>query len=38
MKNSLMEQNSQIFIYKTENNKIELEVRLENENVWVVQK
>ena len=38
MKNNLMEQNSQIIIHKTENEKTKLEVRVENENVWLAQK
>jgi len=33
-----MENNSQIIIYQTENGQTKLEVRLENETVWLTQK
>ena len=33
-----MENNSQIIIYQTENGETKLEVRLENETVWLTQK
>ena len=37
MKNNLPEKNSQIIIYQTESGQTKLEVRLQDESVWLTQ-
>ena len=38
LKEKSMENNSQLIIYQTEKGETKLEVRLENETVWLTQK
>lgn len=37
MKNELVEQNNDIIIYTTDDGQVKIEVRLEDENVWLTQ-
>lgn len=37
MKNKLIQNNNDIIIYTTEDGQVEIEVRLEDENVWLTQ-
>lgn len=37
MSNNLIENNNEIIIYTTEDGQVEIEVRLEDENVWLTQ-
>ena len=37
MSNELIENNNKLIIYTTEDGQVEIEVRLEDENVWLTQ-